>query len=143
MTNLTAETRRRGERSGDRVIARDLHPAKPKSGSAGTPVDRVIGKAACICHPEQAGANATASRRIPTFPVPKHVASGSSHETLKDLLARLASAIQTLRAVLREIFDESAYERFLLRTNGVHNLTSYRDFMQERDAAMAEKPRCC
>jgi len=127
MTNLTAETRRRGERSGDRVIARN----------------RVIGKAAYLCHPERAGANATASRRIPTFPVPKHVASGSSHETLKDLFPRLASAIQTLRAVLREIFDESAYERFLLRTNGVHNLTSYRDFMQERDAAMAKKPRCC
>ena len=46
MKNLTAETRRRGEESGDLLIARD----------------RVIGKDAYICHPERVGANATASR---------------------------------------------------------------------------------
>ena len=48
--------------SGDLVIARD----------------RVIGQAACICHPERVGANATASRRTPAVPVPEQPASGSS-----------------------------------------------------------------
>jgi hypothetical protein len=51
--------------------------------------------------------------------------------------------VQTLRAVLREIFDESAYDRFLLRTSKPHSAASYRDFTRERDAAMAKKPRCC
>ena len=85
--------------SGDRVIARGHHPTKPKSGSAGTPGDRAIGKTKAF--------------------------------------------FSTVLAALREIFDESAYDRFLLRSNGIRNLTSYRDFMQEREAAMAKKPRCC
>ena len=52
-------------------------------------------------------------------------------------------AMQTLHATLREIFDESAYDRFLLRTSKAHSSASYRDFTRERDAAMAKKPRCC
>jgi hypothetical protein len=46
-------------------------------------------------------------------------------------------------AALREIFDESAYDRFLLRTNASRSAASYRDYMCERDAALAKKPRCC
>jgi hypothetical protein len=53
------------------------------------------------------------------------------------------NVMQTLRAALREIFDESAYDRFLLRTNTSRSVASYHDFMRERDAAMAKKPRCC
>jgi hypothetical protein len=48
-----------------------------------------------------------------------------------------------LRATLREIFDESAYDRFLLRTNASRSVASYRAFTRERDAAMLKKPRCC
>jgi hypothetical protein len=51
--------------------------------------------------------------------------------------------IQTLRAVVREIFDESAYDRFLLRTRASRSVASYREFTRERDAAMVKKPRCC
>jgi hypothetical protein len=51
--------------------------------------------------------------------------------------------IETLRAALREIFDESAYDRFLLRTNTSRSVASYQGFIRERDAAMAKKPRCC
>ena len=50
---------------------------------------------------------------------------------------------QTIRAALREIFDESAYDRFLLRTNASRSIASYRDFARERDAALLKKPRCC
>jgi len=66
-----------------------------------------------------------------------------SHETLKDLLTRLTSAIGTLFAALREIFDESAYDRFLVRTNEGRSIASYRAFIRERDAAISKKPRCC
>jgi hypothetical protein len=51
--------------------------------------------------------------------------------------------ILTLRAVLREIFDESAYDRFLLRTHTSRSVASYRDFTRERDAAILKKPMCC
>jgi hypothetical protein len=48
-----------------------------------------------------------------------------------------------LLAALREIFDESAYDRFLLRTHESRSVASYRAFTLERDAAMLKKPRCC
>jgi hypothetical protein len=48
-----------------------------------------------------------------------------------------------MRAVFREIFDESSYERYLLRTCASRSVASYRDFVRERDAAIMKKPRCC
>src|SRR5438309_6303055 len=44
--------------------------------------------------------------------------------------------IRTIRTALREIFDESAYDRFLLRTQASRSTASYREFTRERDAAM-------
>ncbi|MFL6314474.1 MAG: hypothetical protein ACJ71W_20405 [Terriglobales bacterium] len=52
-------------------------------------------------------------------------------------------AMRTFRAALREIFDESAYDRFLLRTHASRSVGTYREFTRERDAAMLKKPRCC
>jgi hypothetical protein len=57
-----------------------------------------------------------------------------------DLLLKM---MQTMKAMLREIFDESAYDRFLLRTHASRSVASYRAFTQERDAAMVKTPRCC
>ena len=58
-------------------------------------------------------------------------------------LVLLTRFTQLIRAALREIFDESAYDRFLLRTNAQRSVASYRDFMRDRETAMAKKPRCC
>jgi len=74
--------------------------------------------------------------------------AGFSRAVKRNFDRALAPAIfrrvtQTLRAVVREIFDESAYDRFLLRTNASRTIASYRDFTRERDAAMLKKPRCC
>jgi hypothetical protein len=55
----------------------------------------------------------------------------------------LERVMSTVRATLREIFDESAYDRFLLRTHESRSVASYREFTRERDAAMLKKPRCC
>ena len=57
-----------------------------------------------------------------------------------DLLLKM---MQTMKAMLREIFDESTYDRFLLRTHASRSVASYRAFTQERDAAMVKKLRCC
>ncbi len=50
---------------------------------------------------------------------------------------------QIVRAVLREVFDEEAYERYLARTYSERSKESYRSFLNERQTAMARKPRCC
>jgi hypothetical protein len=58
-------------------------------------------------------------------------------------ITRSLSLCRTLLATLREIFDESAYDRFLLRNNAARSIASYRAFTRERDASMQRKPRCC
>lgn len=55
----------------------------------------------------------------------------------------LRAALALIKAALHEIFDESAYERFLTRTHCERSVSSYRAFMRERDNAMARKQRCC
>ena len=56
---------------------------------------------------------------------------------------RLRSFFGIVLAGLREIFDESAYERFLSRTGTFRSVASYREFLRERETAMAQRPRCC
>jgi len=58
-------------------------------------------------------------------------------------LRRLQNVWQTVQSALREIFDESAYERFLLRTRNARSVASYSAFVRERDAGLMKKPRCC
>ena len=58
-------------------------------------------------------------------------------------MKRLRSFFRTVLAVLREIFDENAYDRYLLRTQSVVSVESYREFQREREAVMARRPRCC
>jgi hypothetical protein len=48
-----------------------------------------------------------------------------------------------IRAALREIFDESAYDRFLLRARVSPSPESYRAFMREKEAGIVHKPKCC
>jgi hypothetical protein len=57
--------------------------------------------------------------------------------------AVLRNVMQIIGAALREIFDESAYDRFLQRTKATRSFDSYRAFMHERESATAQKPRCC
>jgi len=44
---------------------------------------------------------------------------------------------------IREIFDESPYDRFLVRMGKSRSVDSYREFIREGEAAMSRKPRCC
>jgi hypothetical protein len=58
-------------------------------------------------------------------------------------MKQLQEFLRHLLAALREIFDENAYQRFLLRTGGAVSVESYRAFMREREVGMAKRPRCC
>jgi hypothetical protein len=44
---------------------------------------------------------------------------------------------------LREIFDESAYARFLRLHRVVSSSASYAEFCREQAAVKARRPRCC
>jgi hypothetical protein len=47
------------------------------------------------------------------------------------------------RSVLREIFDESAYARFLERRQLATSPQAYAEFLREREATGQRRPRCC
>lgn len=58
-------------------------------------------------------------------------------------MSRIAKATRTLIAVLREIFDEAAYARFLQRTRSTSSPTAYAAFCRERECVQARRARCC
>ena len=55
----------------------------------------------------------------------------------------LQQAFSIFLETLREIFDESAYERFLRRTLRKSSAEAYSAFLQENQAAKARRPKCC
>jgi hypothetical protein len=61
----------------------------------------------------------------------------------RDVKGWLRKALHLVRATLREIFDESAYDRFLQRTHATRSVKSYRAFLREREGLTPCKPRCC
>jgi hypothetical protein len=48
-----------------------------------------------------------------------------------------------LREVLREVFEEAAYERFCAREGSEVNRESYAKFLSETEQARQQKVRCC
>jgi len=46
-------------------------------------------------------------------------------------------------AALREVFDESAYSRYLQRNSLTPSRRSYAEFLGENEQAKARRPRCC
>jgi hypothetical protein len=59
------------------------------------------------------------------------------------LRARLQSCPRFFAGALREVFDESAYARFLQRTQVPSSPEAYAAFCREWEAARARRPRCC
>jgi hypothetical protein len=78
-----------------------------------------------------------------------HVGTGAlgcpaERSSTKALLAeRLKSSFQILLATLQEIFDESAYARFLTQRQLSSSRATYAAFRQEYEVAKARRPRCC
>ena len=118
-TDFTAEARRHGEtqRSGDRVI-----------GRSGDLNENLTAEARR--HGERQRTDFSDHRITCDHPITRSVDA-------------LLHAWQIIIAALREIFDESAYDRFLLRTQSSRSGASYREFLREREAVVAQKPRCC
>jgi len=51
--------------------------------------------------------------------------------------------LRLIRAVLREIFDEAAFERFCVREGFVAGKHSYSRFLRESDQSKQSKIKCC
>jgi hypothetical protein len=58
-------------------------------------------------------------------------------------VGRIGAPFGTLFAALREIFDESAYTRFLARTQMKSSSAAYAAFWREREASHARRTKCC
>jgi hypothetical protein len=58
-------------------------------------------------------------------------------------MTRVSAIFTRLVATLREIFDEAAYDRFLLRNHLATSPSAYAAFLEEHMAAKVRRPRCC
>jgi len=58
-------------------------------------------------------------------------------------MTRLRTAVRVFVTVLREIFDEAAYERFLRRRQIASSAEAYHAFYHERESAYVRRTRCC
>jgi hypothetical protein len=58
-------------------------------------------------------------------------------------MSRILNALRTLRAILREIFDEAAYDRFLYRKQMLSSPASYAAFRREFEEVKTRRPKCC
>jgi hypothetical protein len=59
------------------------------------------------------------------------------------ILASIVRSFAVFVATLREIFDESAYQRFLDRSQLQSSAGSYAMFCQETEQARSRRPKCC
>jgi hypothetical protein len=62
---------------------------------------------------------------------------------LPGITRKLQRTARVFVATLREIFDESAYSRFLCMRGLKVSQESYAAFQREQDGIRARRPRCC
>ncbi|HXM60498.1 MAG TPA: hypothetical protein VN950_06550 [Terriglobales bacterium] len=58
-------------------------------------------------------------------------------------MTQLRQIAATIVATLREIFDESAYSRFLARHEVSSSSGAYAAFLREQETSKARRPKCC
>jgi hypothetical protein len=58
-------------------------------------------------------------------------------------MKHIANFFKTLLATLREVFDESAYARYLAQHQLSSSPQAYAGFRREHELAKARRPRCC
>ena len=59
------------------------------------------------------------------------------------IFAAIVSSLNLLTAALQEIFDESAYQRFLLRHQLPSSASAYSEFYREHAKARTGPTKCC
>ena len=61
----------------------------------------------------------------------------------RQLAHSVARSLTIIRATLKEIFEESAYARFLERHGIASSREAYATFLRETEATRVRRPRCC
>jgi hypothetical protein len=69
--------------------------------------------------------------------------AGSSERSGLSLTTPVMAVAKLLLAILREIFDESAYSRFLLRHEMNSSPKTYAAFLLEQQRLKARRLKCC
>jgi hypothetical protein len=78
--------------------------------------------------------------------------AGAARETMEidkrksggySLVAKIRRSCRLVAAALAEIFDESAYGRFLDRAELQSSVSAYAAFQKENEQVKARRPRCC
>lgn len=64
-------------------------------------------------------------------------------KAIRLLIEQLKSCAQIFLAILCEIFDESAYARFLSQRKLASSRAAYASFRQEYEVTKARRPKCC
>jgi hypothetical protein len=62
---------------------------------------------------------------------------------LLDSFDRISRGLALVRSTLLEIFDESAYARFLKRQGLESSREAYARFQRETESTRARRPGCC
>lgn len=62
---------------------------------------------------------------------------------MSGLLRQFRNMFQLALAVLREIFDEAAYERFLIEHQLSASTGTYAAFCRDHEQRKLRRPRCC
>jgi hypothetical protein len=58
-------------------------------------------------------------------------------------MTQLRQMVATIVEALREIFDESAYSRFLALHRMSSSPSAYAAFLREQEQIKARRPKCC
>jgi hypothetical protein len=58
-------------------------------------------------------------------------------------MKRLSRALEIFAEMLKEVFDESAYARFLAQQQLESSAEAYAAFRREHELTKARRPRCC
>ena len=68
---------------------------------------------------------------------------GAAGKMFSSIVAWLPRFAAILASLLQEIFDESAYHRFLARNQISSSTTAYAAFRMENDRLKGQRPKCC
>ncbi|MGA9042222.1 MAG: hypothetical protein WB421_16945 [Terriglobales bacterium] len=72
-----------------------------------------------------------------------HVGTAASAVRAEQRSTGFRHALMLLLATLREIFDESAYHRFLTHHQLNSDRAAYALFLREQETRKARQPKCC
>lgn len=76
-------------------------------------------------------------------PTPTRAGSGALGCSVEPRATGFRRVLRLLLATLREIFDESAYQRFLTRQQLPSGRSAYAAFLREQEIRKARQPKCC